>query len=98
MKQALKLLFVMTLGAFLLTACGDDNPINGVGTVCASDDASVGDTATCPDSTEVIDFCINGGNGSCWYVVGGEQVSCGNCFDGGSIQTCVQEAFALCPQ
>ena len=70
---------------------------NGVGTVCASDDASVGDTATCPDSTEVIDFCINGGNGNCYYVVGGENVDCGNCFDGALITTCAQEAIALCP-
>lgn len=98
MKQALKLLFVMTLSAFLLAACGDDNPINGVGTICASDDSSVGNTATCPDSTVVIDFCVNGRNGSCYYVVGGEQVSCGNCADSGAITTCVQEAIARCPQ
>ena len=88
MKQALKLLFVLTLGTMLLSACGDDDPY-----YCSSDDSP----ATCPDSTEVIDYCISG-NGSCYFVVAGEQVNCGNCFDSGSIATCVQEAIALCPQ
>jgi hypothetical protein len=96
MKQALTFLFVMTLGALLLAACGDSNPAGFGGTVCASDDSSVGNTATCPESEQVIDFCINGGNGSCWYVVGGEQVNCGDCFDGASITDCAQQAIALC--
>jgi len=96
MKQALKLLFVMTLGTLLLAACGDDDVLGFGGTVCASDDSSVGNTATCPESDQVIDFCINGSSGSCYYEVGGERVNCGNCFDGGSISECAQQAAALC--
>jgi len=98
MKQTLKLLFVMTLGSVLLTACGDDDPLGFGGTICASDDSSVGNTGTCPGSEEIIDFCINGSNGNCYYVVGGEKVQCGDCFDGASVTTCAQQAAALCDQ
>lgn len=98
MKHTLGILLMMALGALLLASCGDEVPgrVTGVGLVCASDNAEVGETSSCSNG-DLIDFCINGSNGSCYYEVGGQQVSCGNCFDNqNSIQACAQQAIDLC--
>ena len=99
MKQTIGIFLAMTLSAVLLASCGDELPnrFAGVGLVCASDNADVGDTATCPNSNQIIDFCVNGTSGNCYYEVGGQQVSCGNCFDEqNSLQACAQEAVNRC--
>lgn len=100
MKHTLGILLMMALGTVLLASCGDEVPgrFTGIGLVCASDNAEVGETANCPNG-DLIDFCINGSNGSCYYEVGGEQVSCGNCFESqNSIAACAQEAVDRCEQ
>jgi len=86
------------LCALILSACGDADPVRGVGggLVCASDDSSVGDTFECPRGDKTFDFCIDTGNGSCLYVVDGEQLSCGNCFEGGTINDCALQAAERC--
>ena len=100
MKHTLGILLMMALGTVLLASCGDEVPsgFTGVGLVCASDNAEVGDTASCPNG-DLIDFCVNGSNGSCYYEVGGQQISCGNCFENqNSIQACAQQAADRCEQ
>ncbi len=89
----------MVFGALLLGGCGDSNNtpgFGGGGTICASDDSEVGDTLTCPDSEVMIDFCVNTGNGSCYYEVGGEQVGCGNCFQDANLTQCAGDAIERC--
>jgi hypothetical protein len=88
------------LCVFLMVACGDSNTtpgFGGGGLVCASDDPEVGDTIDCPSGEKTIDFCIDTGNGSRYYVVDGEQIGCGNCFDGGNnLFNCAQQAVDRC--
>ena len=98
MKSILVSVIGFVLSVLLMAACGDSNPagIGGGGTVCASDDPEVGNTIDCPSGEKTIDFCINTGNGSCYYVIDGEQISCGNCLEGGAIGSCAQEAIARC--
>ncbi len=101
MKQTIGILFTMTLGAVLLGSCGDDLPggFTGIGLVCASDNAEVGETFTCPNNGDLIDFCVDGRNGNCYYEVGGQQVNCGNCFEQqNALQACAQEAVNRCTQ
>lgn len=90
-------ILAMTLGAVLLGGCGDSG-VSGVGggLVCASDDPEVGDMLTCPESDEVIDFCVNGRNGDCYYQIGGDRADCGNCLSNPSFNTCAAEAISFC--
>lgn len=99
MKNKLGIVLVMTLGAVVVTSCGSSDPfgVAGIGLVCASESADVGSTAECPNG-DVIDFCIDGRNGSCYYVVDGEQVSCGNCFENTNVAACAQQAVDRCNQ
>ncbi len=99
MKHKLGIVLMMTLGALVLASCGDSDPfgVAGIGLVCASDSADVGDTAECPNG-DVIDFCIDGSNGNCFYVVDGQQVGCGNCFDNADVIACAQQAIDRCNQ
>jgi len=67
--------------------------------ICASSDPSVGTALPCGGGTQVLDFCIDQSSGACYYKVGSQQVSCGNCGDGGdvaTIQACAERAVALC--
>ncbi|HSN83735.1 MAG TPA: hypothetical protein VLS88_14220 [Polyangiales bacterium] len=87
------------LVAFLMAGCGDDNGIGGVGgdLFCASDNPDVGETIDCPSGEQTLDFCVNTRNGNCYYVIGGEQVDCGNCLENDfNIGGCAQDAVALC--
>ena len=90
----------MALGALFLGGCGDANTTRGIGggggTLCASSDGDVGDMLTCPESTEMIDFCIDSGSGNCYYVVGGDEVGCGNCFADADITQCALNAIERC--
>ena len=75
---------------------GGGGGVGGGNLVCASDDPSVGQTLTCPNGS-MLDFCIDIDTGSCFYQVGGQQVSCGNCQENsGVLESCVQQAVALC--
>jgi len=98
MKHKIGIILIMTLGAVVLASCGDENPfgVAGVGLVCASDNSDVGETVECPNSTDVIDFCVDGRSGNCYYEVGGEQVNCGNCFGNPNLAACAQEAVDRC--
>jgi hypothetical protein len=98
MKSTLGSIIGLALCALLMTACGDVNDIPGFGggVICASDDSSAGDVVECPGGDKTFDFCINTGNGSCYYVVDGEQLDCGNCFEGDTINTCAQQAAEAC--
>ncbi len=99
MKHKLGIVFMMSLGAVVLTSCGSSDPtgVAGIGLVCASDRADVGETAECPNG-DIIDFCVDGRNGSCYYVVDGEQVSCGNCLESANVTACAQAAVERCNQ
>jgi hypothetical protein len=99
MKPLLTSMIGLVFGALLLTGCGDSNAVPGFNgqTICASDNADVGQTIDCPSGEQTIDFCIDTGNGNCYYVIGGEQINCGNCIDGGgNFNRCAQEAIARC--
>ena len=50
----------------------------------------------CPGGDKTFDFCINTGNGSCYYVVDGAQLDCGNCLESGTINACAQQAAESC--
>jgi hypothetical protein len=93
MKSTLGSIVGFALCALMLSACGD---ANGGGVICASDDSSAGNVYECPSGDKTFDFCINTRNGSCYYVVDGAQLDCGNCFEGGSIGTCAQQAAEAC--
>lgn len=99
MKHKIGIVLIMAFGAVVLASCGDEGPLGvaGIGLVCASDSADVGETAECPNG-DVIDFCIDGRNGNCYYVVDGEQVNCGNCFENANVNACVQQAIDRCNQ
>jgi hypothetical protein len=74
-------------------------PIGGGNVICASSDPSVGTLLPCGGGTQVLDFCIDQSSGACYYAVGGQQVNCGNCGNGGdiaTIQACAQRAVELC--
>ena len=71
------------------------NPTPGGGYICASQNSGVGTTLTCPNGS-LLDFCISEDTGSCYYAVGGRQISCGNCQDAAAIQVCAQQAVQLC--
>ncbi len=90
----------LTLAALvMIMGCGDDNGIGGSGggLFCASDNPEAGETIDCPSGQETIDFCINSRSGDCYYVIGGDEVDCGNCFDNNNFLTdCAQDAIALC--
>jgi predicted small secreted protein len=98
MKSTLGSMVSLALCALLMTACGDVNDIPGFGggTICASDDSAAGEVYECPGGDKTFDFCINTGNGSCYYVVDGEQLNCGNCFDGDPVNTCALQAAERC--
>lgn len=97
MKTILVSVMGFGLSVILMTACGDSTPgFGGGGTICASDDPDVGNTLDCPSGEKTIDFCVNTRNGSCYYVIDGDQIDCGNCAQGGNISTCAQEAVARC--
>ncbi len=64
--------------------------------ICATDDPSVGAVIPCPNGAS-LDFCIDQGNGSCYYTVGGNAVQCGNCLaDSNVIADCAQRAVEMC--
>lgn len=91
----------LLLGSLIVVGCGDSNTTNGSGgdLVCASDDPSYGNTIDCPGGAETLDFCFNTGNGDCYYVLGGNQVGCGNCIESNfNLGSCTQQAFDLCNQ
>ena len=67
----------------------------GGNVTCASDDPSVGQSLSCPNG-QLLDFCIDQGNGECWYAVGGNRISCGNCSDQLQLSECVQRAVNMC--
>lgn len=71
------------------------NPTPGAGYICASQNAGVGTTLTCPNGS-LLDFCISEDASSCYYAVGGRQISCGSCQDVGAVQACAQQAAQLC--
>lgn len=98
MKNTLGSMVGLALCALLMTACGDADSIPGFGggTICASDDSAAGEVYECPDGNKTFDFCINTGNGSCYYVVDGTNLNCGNCLDGDTINTCAQQAAEAC--
>ncbi|MBW2719800.1 MAG: hypothetical protein JRD94_15015 [Deltaproteobacteria bacterium] len=50
----------------------------------------------CPGGDKTFDFCIDSGNGNCYYVVDGQQLNCGNCFEGDTVNACAQEAAEAC--
>jgi hypothetical protein len=71
----------------------------GGSVICASSDPSVGTLLPCGGGTQMLDFCIDQSSGACYYAVGSQQVSCGNCGNGGditTIQACAERAVALC--
>jgi hypothetical protein len=97
MKSTLGSMVGLALCALLMTACGDpDIPGFGGGVICASDDSSAGDVVECPSGDKTFDFCINTGNGSCYYVVDGQQLDCGNCFEGNTVNACALQAAEAC--
>jgi hypothetical protein len=99
MNSALKTTMGFVLGVLLVTGCGDSDAVPGFNgqTICASDNSDVGQTIDCPSGEETIDFCVNTSSGNCYYVIGGDQIDCGNCLDGGGfINTCAQEAIDRC--
>jgi predicted small secreted protein len=98
MKSTLGSMIGFALCALLMTACGDVNDVRGFGggTICASDDSGAGDMYECPGGEKTFDFCINTGNGSCYYVVDGAQLNCGNCFEGDTINACAAQAAEAC--
>ena len=98
MKTTLGSMIGFALCALLMTACGDANSVAGFGggTICASDDSGAGDVYECPGGDKTFDFCINTGNGSCYYVVDGAQLNCGNCLEGDTINICAQQAAEAC--
>ena len=98
MKTTLGSMIGIALCALLMTACGDADSIPGFGggTVCASDDPDAGNMIECPDGEKTFDFCINTSNGSCYYVVDGAQLDCGNCLESGTITACAQQAAESC--
>jgi len=73
------------------------NPGGGGGDViCASDDPNVGSIIPCPGG-QSLDFCIDQGDGSCYYSIGGNRVECGNCLaDSSVIAPCAQRAVEMC--
>ena len=96
MKSTLGSMVGLALCALMLSACGDAVPGFGGGVICASDDSSAGDVIECPGGNKTFDFCINTRNGSCYYMVDGERLDCGNCFDGNTASTCAQQAAEAC--
>jgi len=98
MKSTLGSMIGFALCALMLAACGDAIPGVGGGVVCASDDSSAGDVYECPGGDKTFDFCINASNGSCYYVVDGEQLNCGNCLEGNTINECAVQAAASCEE
>jgi hypothetical protein len=96
MKSTLGSMVGLALCALMLSACGDALPGFGGGVICASDDDAAGDVFECPGGDKTFDFCIDSGNGNCYYVVDGQQLNCGNCFDGDTVNACVQEAAEAC--
>jgi len=68
----------------------------GGNVICATDDSSVGAIIPCP-SGQSLDFCIDQGNGDCWYAIGGNRISCGNCLSNqNAIAECAQRAIEMC--
>jgi hypothetical protein len=64
--------------------------------ICATDDPSVGAVIPCPNG-QSLDFCIDQGNGDCWYAIGGNRISCGNCLSNqNAIAECAQRAVEMC--
>ena len=42
-------------------------------------------------------LCIDQGNGDCWYAIGGNRISCGNCLSNqNAITECAQRAVDMC--
>jgi len=73
------------------------NPGGGGDVICASDDPSIGGSIIPCPSGGSLDFCIDQGNGSCYYTIGGNRIQCGNCASGSpDIADCVQRAVELC--
>jgi len=68
----------------------------GGNVICATDDPSVGAVIPCPNG-QSLDFCIDQGNGDCWYAIGGNRISCGNCLSNqNAITECAQRAVEMC--
>lgn len=99
MKLTLGSMIGFALCALMLSAC-DANAVPGFGggVVCASDDSSAGNVYECPGGDKTFDFCINTSNGSCYYVVDGDQLNCGNCLEGNTINECAAQAAESCDQ
>jgi len=98
MNTTLGSMIGLALCALLMTACGDAAAVPGFGggTICASDDSSAGDVYECPGGEKTFDFCIDAGNGSCYYVVDGQELDCGNCLESGAVTACAQQAAEAC--
>lgn len=72
------------------------NPGGGGDVICASDDPSVGSIIPCPNG-QSLDFCIDQGDSSCYYSIGGNRIECGNCLaDSNVIADCAQRAVQMC--
>ena len=101
MKPIVGSILCFLLGSFVVMGCGDSSGTNGTGggLVCASDSPEYGNTIQCPSGEQTIDFCVNTGNGDCYYVLGGDQVGCGNCIESNfNLGSCTQQALDLCNQ
>jgi hypothetical protein len=79
-----------------VTYTGNTGGGGGGDVICATDDPSVGAIIPCPNG-QSLDFCIDQGNGDCWYAIGGNRISCGNCFSNqNAIVECAQRAVDMC--
>lgn len=79
-----------------VTYTGSPGGGGGGNVICASDDPSVGSIIPCPNG-QSLDFCIDQGNGSCYYSIGGNRVECGNCLSSSNvIADCAQRAVEMC--